>query len=183
MGDEFHLGPMSLAAASLAREWRNRPDVRPGLRTALMLTENQQDEWYQKVVCDRRADSRWWAVGAGVETLAVAGLTGIQPENGLAEISLIVSPEYRGGGLGSESVSLILAEAFDRMRLVTIFGECYLCNGDAANFWMARVAAHRSGQHSLYIPRRKFWDGKLWDALLFCFTVEGWRAAQQKGQK
>ena len=182
MGDEFHLGPMSLEAASLAREWRNRAEIRPGLRTALMLTEEQQDEWYQKIVCDRRADSRWWAVGTGAETLAVAGLTDIQPENGLAEISLIVSPEHRGGGAGAGSVGLVLVEAFDRMRLVTVFGECYLCNGDAARFWIAQVNTHGSGQHSLYIPRRKFWDGKLWDALLFCFTIEGWRAMEQKGR-
>ena len=183
MGDDLHLGPMSLDAALLAHEWRSRADVRSGLRSPFMLTEELQEEWYHKVVCDRRADSRWWAVSYGRgDTLAVVGLTGIQPENGLAEISLLVNPEHLLEGIGGESVHLVLAEAFDRMRLVTVFGECYLCNGDAVRFWEVQVAKHGSQERLFYIPRRKFWDGRLWDALLFCFTAEGWRATQPKGR-
>jgi len=71
-------------------------------------------------------------------------------------------------------VRLVLVEAFERMRLATVFGECYACN-PAEGFWRRQIALY-SGD-GVTVPRRKFWDGQLWDSWLFWFTVESWNRA------
>lgn len=163
------------------RGWRNRDDVRAGLRTPHMLTDAMQRSFYEDVVCDRRAASRWWAVrgaSGGAPLLAFAGLTGIAWEDGHAEVSLLVSPAHRGEGVGGRALRLVLREAFGRMRLRTVFGEVYAHN-PASRFWLRRVEAY-SGGHTL-LPRRKWWDGRLHDGIVFWFTAEGWRAAGAAG--
>lgn len=153
--------------------WRNREDTRPGLRTPFMVNEPMQEDWYQRI-SDRRSPDRYWAAVSQHSTLvAVVGLTGIQWENGLAEVSLLTDPESRGQGLGREALAAVLAEGFDRMRLLTIIGECYWHN-PARAFWSQMIAELRG--EFVVLPRRKFWNGQLHDSLYFTFTVDAWRA-------
>jgi RimJ/RimL family protein N-acetyltransferase len=104
----------------------------------------------------------------------MAGLTDISPENGSAEISLIVAPRYRHSGTryGSRTVEAILVEAFMRMRLETVYGEVYTCNTDAVVFW--KTIAERLSAYTTTLPRRKFWNGKLWDSLYFSIAGDTW---------
>ena len=169
------LTPLSLADLKHVRSWRNDPAVRGTLRTPFMLTEEQMAEFYREVVCDRRSPHRYWGIheghpvdGAG-SLVAMVGLTNIEWENGLAEISLIVHPMRRDHGLGATVVDLALEEAFHRLGLKTVWGECYK-NNPAVAFW-ERITA-RYGGVAITIPRRKFWDGQLWDALHFTIARE-----------
>ena len=168
----LHLRPPTLADMQRAREWRNHPDVRPGLRTPFMLTSEQQEWWYREVVCDRRAPSRWWAVYDGEEHVGVTGLEGIQWENRLAEISLLIDPARAGQGYGRQAVRLVLEEAFERMGLLTVTGECYESNPVGIAFWR-RVVEEYGGEVTT-LPRRKWWSGRLWDAMWFTLTAEAW---------
>lgn len=147
------------------RDWRGHHDVRPGLRTALLLTREMQQEFYDQVVCDRTAPHCYWALREGTDLVGMAGLTHIQWENGLAEISLLIDPLLQGKGIGQEAVRLVLQEAFERMRLETVVGECYLLNDKAVTFWRKVTEAH--GGITILLPRRKWWDGGLWCSLYF----------------
>lgn len=148
-----------------ARIWRNAPEVRKGLRTPFLLTPAQQAEFYFGTVCNRAAHHRYWAVRDETDRfVAMTGLTDIQWENGLAEISLLTSPAFQGQGLGLEIVKLVLAEAFGVMRLRTVVGECYM-NNPAVSFWERIVKDH--GGSATTLPRRKFWDGEFWDSYYF----------------
>jgi RimJ/RimL family protein N-acetyltransferase len=136
------------------------------------LTGPQQEQWYRDVVCNRNAQARFWAVRYSTEDdrlLAQVGLTDIEWENGLAQLSLIVSPNAQGQGVGKSAVDLVLREAFHRMRLLTIYGEVYHCNAGAREFWAQLVG------YAVVLPRRKWWEGVLWDATYFTFTAEGWK--------
>ena len=149
-----------------ARGWRHSADVRPGLRTAALLTQEMQREFYDTVICDRTAPHRYWAVRDEEDALVgMAGLTNLQWENGLAEISLLVDPLRQARGVGQAVVELVLTEAFQRMRLETVVGECYLLNDKAVAFWKKVTEAH--GGTTVLLPRRKWWDGRLWDSLYF----------------
>jgi hypothetical protein len=102
----------------------------------------------------------------------MGGLTYIQWENRIAEISLILSPAVRSKGLGEQAVDLLLAEGFDRMGLKTIFGECYYCN-DAHEFWLKITEGF--GGYITRLPNRKFWAGQFWDSLYFSIDGDCWR--------
>ena len=168
------------------RKWRNDDGVRAGLRTPFLLTEEMQQDFYETIACNRFSPHRYWsfiaagnreAHGTTIGTSSLAafgGLTDISWENGHAEISLIVDPRAAGKGIGSEAVKLILREAFNRLRLATVFGEVYHCN-PAHGFWTRMMEEARTRvpgtANYVVIPRRKFWDGKLHDATVFWFVA------------
>jgi len=144
------------------RLWRNKtPNV---WRTPYLLTDEMQADFYHDIVCNRNANSRWWSVYTQDKLMAFAGLTDIEWENGLAQISLVVMPEVGTSGYGKQVVEMVLDEAFGNMGLKTVYGECYMCN-PAVEFWK-KITEEHGGYHTA-IPRRKLWRGKLYGALHF----------------
>jgi RimJ/RimL family protein N-acetyltransferase len=159
------------------RQWRN--DCLLALRTPYMLTEEQQEDFYQRVVCDRNARARYWAVESSwadeTQTicgtfLGMVGLENIEWENGCAEISIMLAPEFRGDGKGEQAVKLLLEQGFNHMRMEEIYGECYTCN-PAIKFWQ-KITEKYNGKTAI-LPRRKFWQGAKFDAMYFSISREG----------
>lgn len=176
----MRLMPITLEGCQRAREWRN--DYRQSLRTTIMLTYEQQEEFFKKLQ-DRNSEDRYWEVHDDNTSLgmwpmiAMAGLTDIDWTNRLAEISLFVSPTERRKGLGKECVRLILEEAFDHMNLHQVLGECFRCN-PCCGFWEKEVKAY--GGSGTELPHRKWWNGKYWDSYYFSIFDTGWYATIKK---
>jgi len=169
--------------------WREA--ARPYLRTPFVINLDQQIKWYEDVVCDRRATDRFWAIEVRSESehtepipgvwpkdwvverivsnvlVGIGGLTDIEWENGLAEITLVLAPTTKGKGYGEQAFDLVLAEAFDAMRLLTVIAETYTHN-PSLGFW--RRMAEKRGATVVVLPRRKFWNGRLYDAEYFSFV-------------
>jgi RimJ/RimL family protein N-acetyltransferase len=143
------------------RHWRN--NQLEALRTPFLLTEEMQAEFYDKVVCNRQANARFWALRFYGLT-GMAGLVNIEWENRIAEISLILDPSQTHRGYGTQAVDLVLSEGFNNMNLQNIYGECYLCN-PAVDFW--RKVIQRYNAKTTILPNRKYWQGKYWDSLYF----------------
>ena len=143
------------------RHWRN--NALETLRTPYLISEEMQANFYDSLQ-NRESRNRYWSIYDNDELIGFGGLTGIEWENGLAEISLIMGAKYRGKGLGRRAVALILDTGFGNMGLKTIYGECYECNS-AVDFWGAITKEH--GGYITTIPRRKMWQGQLYDALHF----------------
>lgn len=182
------LEPLTLDQCQQVRIWRN--DCLETLRTPYPLTESQQAEFYQDVVCNRNSPHRYFAitgeqadypVGALIKTkdiakpeipnffLGMGGLTHIQWENSIAEISLILDPKRRRQGLGEKAVDLLLDHAFNHLNLQTVFGECYHCN-EAANFWL-EITRKKKGR-IVVLPNRKFWKGVYYPSSYFSIDKE-----------
>lgn len=145
-------------------EWRNL-DLSPW-RTSFMLTQEMQAEWYQKVAFERNADFRYFAVLADDKFVGVVGLTNIQWENGTAEVALQIGPEFTNKGYGEAALDKILCVAFNQLRLVMVYGECYECN-PAVDFWRKMVERKRG--YCTCLPNRKYWEGEHFDSLYFSF--------------
>ena len=143
------------------RHWRN--NALETLRTPYLISEDMQSNFYDSLQ-NRESRNRYWSIYDNDELIGFGGLTGIEWENGLAEISLIMGAKYRGKGLGRRAVALILDTGFGNMGLKTIYGECYECN-TAVDFWGAITKEH--GGYITTIPRRKMWQGQLYDAVHF----------------
>ncbi len=143
------------------RQWRN--SCLETLRTPYLLTEQMQAFFYQNVVCNRNANSRWWAIEADGTLIGMTGLTDITWENGTAEVSLILNPKKTGIGYGEAALNLLLEQAFAFMGLCNIYGECYECN-PAVSFWRKMIPTYTTT-----LPQRKLWRGKYYDSLYFSF--------------
>jgi len=107
--------------------------------------------------------------------MGMGGITNIQWENKLGEISLIINPTLQGKGYGIEAVDMLLHEAFDNLGLKTVFGECYYCN-EAVEFWL-KIADKYKGSTAV-LPNRKLWQGKFYDSLYFSIDAALFAAGQ-----
>lgn len=152
------------------------------LRTPRAITPAEQARFYAEYVCNPKSPHRYYAVrkpcdedvsGCYGEFVALVSLENISWENGHAEIGLIVDPARHGQGIGRQAVALALEVAFNRLRLQTVWLECYFCGHP--EFWHHIIRAY--GGSSVIWPRRKWWGGALHDAMLGTITLEGWRAA------
>jgi RimJ/RimL family protein N-acetyltransferase len=165
------------------REWRNNePQF---LRTPYLLTEKMQDDFFDNVVNNRESKHRYFALMSEpveyVEMTSIkqpekftsepsfigmGGLTNIEWENGTAEISLIINPEYRRKGKGREAVKLLLDEAWQNIRLVSVYGEVYKCGN--VLFW-ENVLNEYNHTYRTELPDRKYYKGVSWPSVWFAF--------------
>ena len=179
--------PLTPENMEQVRLWRNlAPET---LRTPFLLTAEQQQQYYRDVICDRRSTTRYWGFwdteieydykeyrvhdmipspkGQKNMFVGYGGLENIQWENRLAEISILIGPEFRGQGYGAEAVEAILRRGFCELNLENIWGECYYCS-PAPAFWKRLVERF----HGTWVDSpgpRKFWDGKYHKSVMFNF--------------
>lgn len=146
---------------------RNCPE---SLRTPYPITKEMQLEYLRDVVTNRKSDRRiyfFYRYGENdVPAVGVGGLQNIEWENGRAEISLLVAPDERGKGSGKQCVEDILDVAFNDLRLLSVWGECYWCS-PALGFWQ-KLAEEKKWLTTM-LPMTKMWRGKIYPS--FHFTV------------
>lgn len=135
--------PLTLEECQQIRIWRNATDVFPMLRTGYKSPADQA-RFYHTHVAPRfwrrtfwAPDHRYYAVEVDGKLAGVSGLTYLRKRQGEAEISLVLGPWYRGKGIGSQVVDLVLAEAW-RLGLTSVTGECY--KSGAMAFWTKQVS-------------------------------------------
>jgi len=155
---------LSLQDCLKVREWRNESFY--ALRTPYLLTEDQQTHFYNSVVCDRKANARYWGVAAKHSLIGMAGIENIEWENRRGEISLIIDPHSRGNGYGDDALAMLLDKGFNEMNLENIWGVCYECN-PATEFWIRQINKYNA-EHVMF-PNMKFGNGKYWRGLYFNF--------------
>jgi len=166
------LKALSLPDLERVRLWRN--EQISCLRTPFLLTQEQQEKFYHDVICKRQANARFWGIWVDEEVplskvkmpdaeingevfVGMYGLENISWENRLAEISLLLNPDYPMGKYGEEALQLLLYEGFMNMNLENIYTEVYACNPNLP-FW-AQVADKYNCLMS-YLPDRKYLDGQ-----------------------
>lgn len=149
----------------LVRQWRNL-DLTP-YRTPYFITREMQEDFYNNVISKRDSEHRFFSVLANGVFVAMVGFVGISLENRSAEISIVVDPDIRGKGYGTDSLRLLLKHGFDSMNLDNIYGECYECS-PAYGWW--RKIIDRVDCDYCTMPARKFHEGEYWDSIYFNFT-------------
>lgn len=159
--------------AGLVSSWRN--DSRGTLRTTGFCTVDLQEKFIETL--DEKLH-RYYSFYDGGNLVAFGGMTYIQWENRIAEISLIVDPDLHRSGIGSDVVDMLLDEAFNKLNLKTVFGECYKSN-PATDFWF-RLCKKYEG-YTTTLPNRKYWNGDYYDSLFFSIDRETYAAIQRVG--
>lgn len=174
------LETLTRGQCQLVRDWRNaEPQF---LRTPYMITEGMQNNFYNDVINDRDSKHRYFAImdekrvnvndtredakeiwEMKYKFIGMGGLTNIEWENGTAEISLIIAPEYRGQGKGMSAVECLTVYGFGSMNLNSIYGEVYNCGN--VEFWEKVVAKYKGYKTNLI--NRKYYDGQMFGSMWF----------------
>jgi RimJ/RimL family protein N-acetyltransferase len=182
------LEPLTLEDMEQIRIWRNQ--VPETLRTPYFLTKEMQEDYYRNIICNRDSRTRYWALikyeeydGNAWERidkhelvynrngyrylLGYGGIENISWENRNGEISILIDPERWRQHLGIEAVGLFLDQAFNKLNLFTVYGECYYCG--PWKFWEKMVESRGELATSTYLPARKYWNGKYYGSYYFTF--------------
>jgi RimJ/RimL family protein N-acetyltransferase len=170
------LKPPTKENLELVRQWRN--ECMETLRTPYMLTEQQQEDFYDSL-CSRTSPHRYYELWSDGRFVGLGGITYIQWENRCGEISLILAPDARGCGLGRRAVSELYRTAFNELNLNMVFGEVYDCN-KAVPFWEKQC--RRYNGYITDMPDRKYWNGNYHWSRYFSVTKEKYeKSIQQAG--
>jgi hypothetical protein len=162
-------------------------------RTPYPLTQEQQGRFYQKVICNRNANARYWGIWeeetysayiagkiaeeqtpiktTNIKFIGMGEITNISLENRNGEIGLIMHPGYVY--MAEQAVELILEQGFDYLNLENIYGEVYGCSA-YLEIWKAVVLKFNA--NSCYLPCRKFWESKYYDSIHFNINKGDWKA-------
>lgn len=168
----MRLRPPKLTDVIIVGAWRN--SCMESLRTPTYSTQITQTKFFDKTM---NSDSNRYYVIENADMVAFGGITDIETENGLGEISLLVKPHLVGSGVGEESVELLLNHAFNKLRLQTVYGECYSCNEKGLKFWQKICKKYKA--RVAVLPNRKFWEGKFYDSLYFSIDATVFRSGQR----
>lgn len=179
---ELKLDALSEDNVEQAREQRNK--TLKSLRTPYHLTEEMQRNFYKEVVCNSSANSRYYAIkersqGGNWNFMGMGGFIPIQWENRCAEISLLILESSQGKGFGEKSVLLLLEEAFDRLNLNMVYGECYASNPAGLKFWTDIASKYHF--YATQLPERKYFNGRYHHSLYFSINKNCWE--RLKGNK
>ena len=177
MENNIYLDVLDICNLDKIREWRNK-DTKKGIyRTPYLLTTDMQIDFLENVINNRNINARYWGIfkeeaegekDRHLDTfIGYTGIDKIQWENGIAEIGLMIGHKYVGLGYGSKSLSLVLNEAFNNMRLQNIYGECYKCNPNI-EFWEKMIEKYKA--YNTILPSRKFFNGYFFDSMYFNFN-------------
>jgi RimJ/RimL family protein N-acetyltransferase len=186
------LKPLTLSDCEQVRQWRN--ENLSMLRTSFPLTEEMQGEFYLSNVCNRSLNARYWAIvieeeypsygvtknitmkkdGIREVLIGMAGIENIEWENRLAEIGLIMNPDYIH--MAEDAIELILEQAFNYLNLENVFGEVYKCS-PYSDIWYG-MALENKGTCCV-LPNRKYWQGKYYDALFFNINRWEWKKCHE----
>lgn len=150
----------------IVRKWRNA-DI-SFLRTPFLLTKEMQENFYEKIICDRNSEHKYWAI-IDKKFIGMAGLTNISHYNKNAEISIIIDPKKKSKKKGEEALLLLLNLGFNELNLENIYGECYFCN-PAIKFWKRIIEKYILNY--TWLPFRKYYNGEYWNSIYFNFRKE-----------
>ena len=180
--DQMILKVLTLENLETARQWRN--GLMAAWRTPFMLTKEMQEDFYRNVICNRQSNLRYWGfhvedascigfplpMNMGLNTfIGFGGIENIHLENRTGEISILIGPEYRNGGAGSEALKLMLHEAFNILNLDVVWAECYLCN-ESIEWWDKMGEKYNTETYEL--PYRKYYNGQMYPARFYYFKRE-----------
>lgn len=177
----IELRPLSLEDALAVLPWRRQ--FRETLRTTLMKTEEEQTKWYHTEVANPESRTCYWGLWeTGTRDLytetrdlyvGYGGVENIHWQNSNGEISLLIRPECHGMGYGRQAVMLFLEEAFLRMGLHSVNGECYRCG--PVGFWQ-RLVSEGHYKDSTWLSARKHYEGAYHPSYYFTLFREDYEA-------
>ena len=168
--------PLSLETALQVADWRNVS--RAMLRTGWTTLE-QQKRFYEGNFLQ---DYKYWEFIENVKlneeskpaVLAAGGFVHIKGRK--AEIALIVHPQARGQGFGTQCAEWILHEGFANLGYKTIWGEVYGCG--AVKFW--RRIYERYDAKIRLRRNTKYWEGWYFGSTFFSIDREKYYAQQER---
>lgn len=119
--EKITLAPFSWEQAQVYLEWVNQEETAHWLTRALPVTSSEHQRWYESLVA--RQDAVVFSVienGSGAY-LGNVWLWGVHPVHRNAELRILMGPQAKGKGYGTEACRGLLRFAFNDFNLNKVF--------------------------------------------------------------
>lgn len=167
-GKRINLKELTDEDNSLIVAWRNTERVKKNLYSHSELTIEGQNTWYKKYIEDRTNQTFTILVKDDNKKIGTVSLTGIDLENSIAELSIIIGEDaYLGRGYGKEATLLILKYAFEQLGLNKVHLRVLDYNREALNMYES-LGFTKEG----VLSKDNFYEGKYHDTILMGITAE-----------
>jgi UDP-4-amino-4,6-dideoxy-N-acetyl-beta-L-altrosamine N-acetyltransferase len=154
--------------------WRNDPRVYQYFYEHEPLSMVMQKAWFEKLLT--RSDERLWIAELIQDACPVGtiGLSHIDWRSRKAELArVLVSPAYRGNGLGSELVCLVLRYCFEHLNLNRLYLDTLADNRRAVDLY-----AHLGFTQEGILRQHVFKDGRYRDLAYMAMLREQFHSAE-----
>ena len=151
------------------RLWRNDEELRARCRQLGLLTEADQERWWQRITAAGRTDFMF-GVHAGAQLIGCVGLCHWSPRDRTAEVSFYIGHAgARRQGHAERALRLLHAYGFDELGLTRIWAEAYEFNVPGIRLLrkLGYVDEGRQRQHV-------FRQGRQWDSVMLGLLREEW---------
>jgi RimJ/RimL family protein N-acetyltransferase len=148
-------------------------------RTPPPYTQRDMEAWYDDYVSANPPKGYYFGIYSDNILVGQGELSGLDWRSNwrIAEIGLMIDPDYQEKGIGTKSVELLLEYGFVEKELVKIRGEVNLCN-EALEFWNKMICKYNGGYADE--PCSKRYKGEWYAIRHFWFLSESWKTDDKK---
>jgi UDP-4-amino-4,6-dideoxy-N-acetyl-beta-L-altrosamine N-acetyltransferase len=157
----------------MVRIWRNSPEVSPYMYTSDFITEEQQQNWWNKTKDD--TTSIYWIIEYDGKPIGLASLTGISKVfNSCYWAFYLGSDVPRGGGVGSKIEYNVLEYVFDELKLEKLRCEVITFN-DKVISMHEKFGFRREAFYRHHVKK----DGKWQDVVGLAILKDEWEVQKE----
>lgn len=171
-GHGVTLDALKRADLETLRNWRNDPRIWRWCRQNDLISDVQQEQWFDRIQVDPTI--RMYGIYAG-SLVGACGLTSLDLLNRRAEFSLYICPEQQGKGLSKPALCTLFEHGFMDFGLNSIWGETF--DGNPAASIFESLGMKKEG------TRREFYfrNGRFIDCHLYSVLRSEWACGIQAG--
>lgn len=170
VGEKVYLRPLGEGDLDRCWRWINDPEVRRYLGAWRPMSREQEQEWLRNVYTSPNNVQLAIVLREGNRHIGNLGLHGINWRSGSSELGILIGePELWGWGYGPEAIRLLLAYAFDTLRLNRVELRVHAYNTRAIR------AYEKSGfREEGRLRAAHFLSGRYHDTLVMALLASEW---------
>ena len=166
-GDGLTLRTIEEADLPFLQETINDPAVRYYLPRRDPINLDQEQEFYENVICDD--DATQLLICTDSEPAGTIGLHPADSVSGTGELGIFLAQEYWGQGLGTEAARVMTEFAFSERRLHRVSARVFEGNDGSRRIW------EKLGfRHEATLREAEFIDGEYVDTHVYAVLEDEW---------
>jgi len=133
-GEKTTLRAMEKRDIELLRNLRNHPDMRRWHCSHMLVSDIEQEEWYERSGTDQR-NKIFMVDDLNGNTVGYVQLRNIDYKNRSVEIGIHLGPEAQGRGYGRDAFLLLMRFAFNEMNMHRVYLQVFDFNDRAIKLY------------------------------------------------
>jgi len=174
-GQRVFLTAVNKSSIEQLRQWRNDPDLRKYFREHREISQDMQESWFKDRVSnnDKQVDFEIHFSSSGA-LIGHCGLYYINWINRTAELTIYIGDStYKGKGLGSDALRLLMDYAFKTINLNRVW--CEVFSNNAAVDVYRKIGFKDEG----ILRQHHYEDGKFLDCYVLGLLRDEWITSQE----